>query len=123
MRIKFAAAAAGLLLVTGLGAGIGGATSASALSWGNYCSSYTLSEPQVSYGDTGDAVKAVQCALNRSVRNANLAEDGIFGKQTRSMVVKFQGCAGLDKDGIVGPKTWRQLDVWSDWDTRANWIC
>ncbi|MFI9250103.1 peptidoglycan-binding protein [Streptomyces sp. NPDC053069] len=123
MRVKLAAATTGLLLLSGLGIGVGTATSASALWQGNYCSMYTTAEPQVSYGSTDDAVKAVQCALNRSVKNANLAEDGIFGKQTRSMVVKFQGCAGLAQDGIVGPKTWRQLDVWSSWDTKADWIC
>ncbi|MET9149481.1 peptidoglycan-binding domain-containing protein [Streptomyces sp. NPDC057197] len=123
MRPKLLAATAGLLLITGLGAGLGGATSASAVTRGNYCGTYTLAEPQVAYGDTGDAVKAVQCALNRSVRGTNLAVDGIFGNQTHDAVVRFQGCAGLSQDGIVGPKTWRQLDIWSDWDTQAIWIC
>ncbi|MCH0557496.1 MULTISPECIES: peptidoglycan-binding protein [unclassified Streptomyces] len=121
MRKKLAAATTGLLLITGLG--VGSATSASAVTRGNYCGIYTLAEPEVSYGDRGDAVKAVQCALNRSVRGVNLAEDGIFGGLTYNAVVKFQGCAGLAKDGIVGPKTWRQLDNWSDWDTKAFWIC
>ena len=123
MRVKLAVTSLLLASCLGIGIGVATATSSSALSWGNYCGSYTLDEPQVSYGSTGDAVKAVQCALNRSVKGANLAEDGIFGKQTRSMVIKFQGCFDLDQDGIVGPKTWRQLDIWSDWDTKADWHC
>ncbi|GAA5043939.1 peptidoglycan-binding domain-containing protein [Streptomyces similanensis] len=125
MRVRLAAAATtGLLLITGLGIGVGGATSASALSRGNYCGGvYTFDEPEVSYGDRGTAVKAVQCALNRSVRNVNLAEDGAFGQLTYNAVVKFQGCAGLAQDGIVGPKTWKELDNWSTWDTSGFWIC
>ncbi|MFI2640358.1 peptidoglycan-binding protein [Streptomyces sp. NPDC018610] len=125
MRARLTAAATtGLLLLAGLGIGVGGATSASALSPGNYCGgSYTFDEPEVSYGDQGIAVKAVQCALNHSVRNVNLAEDGAFGRLTRNAVVKFQGCAGLAQDGIVGPKTWKELDNWSTWDTSGFWIC
>lgn len=56
----------------------------------------------VSEGSQGDAVRAVQALLN-------LSEDGIFGPQTRSAVLSFQGSRGLSQDGVVGPSTWAAL--------------
>ena len=35
--------------------------------------------------------------------------DGIFGKDTARAVREYQRWAGLDVDGIVGPKTWNSL--------------
>ncbi len=60
---------------------------------------------QVAFGSTGDAVRALQ------VRLPQLTVDGIFGENTRSAVTKFQEMWGLDKDGIVGPITWRTLVI------------
>lgn len=37
------------------------------------------------------------------------AIDGIYGDKSRYGVVRFQAQAGLDKDGIVGPLTYRKL--------------
>ena len=37
--------------------------------------------------------------------------DGIFGQQTRQAVIDFQVDNGLTPDGIVGPATWRQFEV------------
>ena len=60
---------------------------------------------QVGPGSTGDAVRAVQVLL------PELTVDGIFGDHTRSAVIKFQEQWGLDKDGIVGPITWRTFVI------------
>ena len=35
--------------------------------------------------------------------------DGDFGVLTYSAVNKFQNANGLERDGIVGPKTWEKL--------------
>ncbi|MFH9353801.1 peptidoglycan-binding protein [Kitasatospora sp. NPDC017646] len=93
MRTKLAAIVTGAVVFTGLG--VGTATTASAstpavCSWSGFSSD---NEPEVSYGDSGPEIKALQCELNYSVRGAGLQEDGIFGDQTLSIVKKFQGCA------------------------------
>lgn len=62
---------------------------------------------QVSWGITGDAVKAAQSQINS--RTSYLAVDGIFGPNTDSAVRAFQGDLGLSVDGIVGPITWNHL--------------
>ncbi|MEV7596358.1 peptidoglycan-binding domain-containing protein [Kitasatospora sp. NPDC089797] len=123
MRTKFAAVIAGAVLLTGLG--VGTATTASASTPAS-CGSYGYNsdnEAMVGYGDSGPEIKALQCELNYSVRGAGLQVDGIFGKNTLAIVQKFQGCAGLKPDGIVGPLTWAKLDYQSDIDTAANYLC
>ncbi|MFI9157569.1 peptidoglycan-binding protein [Kitasatospora aureofaciens] len=123
MRTKLAAVAAGAVVLTGLG--IGTATTASA-STPAACSYYGYSsdnEAEVSSGDSGPEIKALQCELNYSVRGAGLQVDGVFGRNTLAIVKKFQGCAGLKPDGIVGPLTWAKLDYQSDIDTEANYLC
>lgn len=35
--------------------------------------------------------------------------DGLFGPMTKAAVMAFQDGAGLDPDGVVGPKTWEAL--------------
>ena len=62
---------------------------------------------QVQYGSSGDAVKAVQNALN--ARGAGLAVDGRFGSGTEAAVQNLQSAHGLVVDGIVGPHTWQTL--------------
>ncbi|MDH6707386.1 peptidoglycan hydrolase-like protein with peptidoglycan-binding domain [Kitasatospora sp. MAA19] len=123
MRTKLAAIAAGAVVFTGLGVGTATTASASTPAVCSYYGFTSDNEPQVSYGDSGAEIKALQCELNYSVRGAGLQVDGIFGDNTLSIVKKFQGCAGLQADGIVGPKTWAALDYQSDIDTAANYIC
>ncbi|MEU6282271.1 peptidoglycan-binding domain-containing protein [Streptomyces sp. NPDC047028] len=107
-----------------LGAGVAGAGTADAAFSYQYCGKqYTTAEPELSYGDTGAAVKELQCELNQNVTGANLTEDGVFGGLTYNAVVKFQGCFKLDQDGIVGPKTWHELDVVSDFPVQAEHLC
>lgn len=68
--------------------------------------------PTIRRGSTGDAVRALQEALNRwltAQRRRPLTVDGDFGTNTRAAVVAFQLDRGLDADGIVGPLTWRAV--------------
>lgn len=53
-------------------------------------------------GSRGDAVKELQSLLKIPV-------DGIFGKDTKEAVIKFQSNSDLTHDGIVGTKTWNAL--------------
>jgi N-acetylmuramoyl-L-alanine amidase len=58
----------------------------------------------VKLGSRGEAVKAIQKALN-------LYPDGIFGPLTDEAVKKFQKEHGLTPDGVVGPKTYEKLGI------------
>ena len=54
-------------------------------------------------GDRSDGVKTIQRALA-------LVADGIYGKQTKAAVIKFQdNHDNLDSNGIIGPRTWAEL--------------
>jgi N-acetylmuramoyl-L-alanine amidase CwlA len=53
-------------------------------------------------GSKGDEVKQLQTLLG-------VAQDGIFGSATESVVKNFQVSHGLAVDGIVGPNTWKAL--------------
>lgn len=55
-------------------------------------------------GDSGSAVRSLQSRLNALGYSCG-AVDGIFGNRTRDAVRAFQRGAGLDDDGIAGPKT------------------
>lgn len=60
-------------------------------------------------------VRALQQLLNRLVLASAtgvkpLAVDGEFGPKTEAVVRAFQQIRGLKPDGIVGPKTWAQLE-------------
>jgi peptidoglycan hydrolase-like protein with peptidoglycan-binding domain len=62
------------------------------------------------YGQPGGS-KPVR-ALQRRLRTLGLrpgAVDGLFGPQTKAAVESFQHVAGLQEDGIIGPKTRRAL--------------
>ncbi len=56
----------------------------------------------LSYGDTGEAVAAVQTQLQ-------ILSDGIFGPQTEGAVKDFQRSQGLAATGIVDAKTWSEI--------------
>ena len=53
-------------------------------------------------GSRGPAVAKVQRWLNQP-------DDGIFGRQTKAAVKRFQRRQGLTPDGVVGPATWAAL--------------
>ncbi|MGJ4851843.1 peptidoglycan-binding protein, partial [Bacillota bacterium Meth-B3] len=67
---------------------------------------------ELSYGDTGADVKALQEALiSLGFSCGKWGADGEFGKATKSAVVAFQTASNLDADGIVGPKTVAALNA------------
>ncbi len=66
------------------------------------------SQPTISLGATGDAVRWLQRALRRTP-NLGLVVDGIFGAALNTAVKEFQQGAALVIDGIVGPLTWAAL--------------
>ncbi|MTE19444.1 hypothetical protein F0L17_09950 [Streptomyces sp. TRM43335] len=43
------------------------------------------------------------------------ALDGLFGPQTLAAVKEFQRRNGLVVDGIVGPRTWGELERMVNW--------
>jgi len=60
----------------------------------------------VAKGDSGEQVRNTQMALNQAhLQDKKLKEDGQFGVKTAAVVRHFQKAAGLQVDGIVGPKT------------------
>ncbi|MBQ8604284.1 MAG: peptidoglycan-binding protein [Oscillospiraceae bacterium] len=65
-------------------------------------------------GSRGDSVRFIQSYMN-SVNSYNshnwpvLAIDGIYGPQTRQVVLAFQNRYNLAADGMVGPNTWRRM--------------
>jgi hypothetical protein len=63
-------------------------------------------------------VKWIQFRLNFAAHQKHqvlggkpLIVDGEFGPNTLAVVRKFQDSHGLERDGVVGPKTWRQLNA------------
>ena len=66
------------------------------------------SDPTLKEGSKGIAVRGLQRRLIEA-GYADLEIDGKFGPATEAAVKAFQAAAGLDPDGIVGPKTWDRL--------------
>jgi zinc D-Ala-D-Ala carboxypeptidase len=75
---------------------------------------YTSARPTIARGSTGAAVKQAQCYLNWSMTGDNLVIDGVFGTLTYNATVRFQRCAGIGVDGIIGPQTWSYLTYWAN---------
>ena len=63
--------------------------------------------PTLRLESRGASVKTLQSILNE--HGAHLTVDGIFGNLTKLAVISFQGLNDLQKDGIVGRKTWEKL--------------
>ena len=53
-------------------------------------------------------VKTIQTYLNTALK-LKLTPDGVFGKQTKLAIMKFQKDHNLTPDGIVGPKTLKEM--------------
>ena len=71
-------------------------------------------------GDRGIAVRTIQYYLNfvgqfNDSLTIGIAEDGIFGQDTKRAVEAFQRYYGLTVDGIVGRNTWNAvIDAYND---------
>jgi len=64
----------------------------------------------VRLGSTGEFVKGAQNELLKHFYfGDSSAVDGIFGNATDEATHAFQEKVGLAPDGIVGPRTWREL--------------
>lgn len=63
--------------------------------------------PKLKKGSKDGSVIAMQQLLRE--RGYVLEVDGVFGKETDSVVREFQRDRGLEIDGIVGPNTWAAL--------------
>jgi peptidoglycan hydrolase-like protein with peptidoglycan-binding domain len=74
----------------------------------------TRARPTIKRGASGDGVKQAQCYLNSSLTGTPLVVDGSFGPITEKAVRRFQGCADITVDGLVGAQTWSQLTFWAN---------
>lgn len=71
---------------------------------------HAMGEPierdQVKSGVRGTDVRELQLMLK-------LTPDGIAGQKTVAAIKEFQADVGLAVDGICGPDTWNELDIWT----------
>ncbi len=71
-------------------------------------------ETQLSYGDSGESVRAIQYYLSVvGYFNSNLNTvtiDGVFGDETLNAVKVFQENFGLEPTGVVDRETWNKLN-------------
>lgn len=75
---------------------------------------FTKLRPTLQIGSSGRAVQQAQCYLNNAMSGGNLDVDGDFGSVTKSAVLRFQRCAGIAVDGVVGAQTWSFLVFWAN---------
>lgn len=66
------------------------------------------SMPTLGIGARGAPVTTLQRNLKFLGRD-ELEPDGAFGRVTKNAVKEFQWCKGLERDGVVGSKTWEAL--------------
>ena len=65
-------------------------------------------EKVISIGSSGDVVRSIQRVLN-SLEGYNVQEDGLYGPETYSAIIKYQANNSLKQDGIVGKQTVSKL--------------
>ncbi len=66
-------------------------------------------ENQLSLGDRGPDVLFLQRALNEA--GASLLPDGIFGRETQSAIMAFQGKRRMEVTGVAGQKVFAALKL------------
>lgn len=72
-----------------------------------------MSNPTIRKGSTGNPVRRAQKRLTLGGYDTD-GVDGVFGAGTEAAVRRFQGDRGLIVDGIVGPRTWAEIDALGD---------
>jgi peptidoglycan hydrolase-like protein with peptidoglycan-binding domain len=72
-----------------------------------------MSDPTIRRGSTGNPVRRAQKRLTLGGYDTG-GVDGIFGAGTESAVRRFQGDRGLTVDGVVGPRTWDEINALGD---------
>lgn len=71
---------------------------------------FTLTLKELSQGDEGEQVKALQQLLMANgIKLPKYGADGDFGAETKAGVIEYQRKANLAADGIAGPNTWKKL--------------
>jgi peptidoglycan hydrolase-like protein with peptidoglycan-binding domain len=83
------------------------------ITWRNIDEFAEFDEPVLREGSTGLPVRRAQSRLTAGGFDTG-GVDGQFGPQTESGVRAFQRAKGLTVDGIIGPKTWQQIDSLGD---------
>lgn len=66
--------------------------------------SFSLGTSNIKPGSRGESVRGMQSALN-TILGESLSLDGIYGKNTKSLVMRMQTNIGAKADGVVGPQT------------------
>lgn len=71
---------------------------------------FTLTLKELSQGDKGEQVKALQQLLMANgIKLPKYGADADFGAETKAGVIAYQKAVGLAADGIAGPNTWKKL--------------
>ena len=66
--------------------------------------------PTLQKGSEGKTVKALQILLiGYGYSCGSYGVDGDFGSATKNAVLAYQKAKGLERDGVVGPKSWAKL--------------
>jgi len=72
-----------------------------------------MSDPTIRRGSTGNPVRRAQKRLTLGGYDTG-GVNGIFGTGTEAAVRRFQGDRALTVDGIVGPRTWDEINALGD---------
>lgn len=81
---------------------------------------FTEGQPTIREGSSGDGVRQAQCYLNLTIEGLDIPEDGDFGGVTDAATRRFQRCAGITEDGLIGEETWAYLTYWA---SAGTWVC
>ncbi len=72
-----------------------------------------MSDPTIRRGSTGNPVRRAQKRLTLGGYDTG-GVDGVFGANTEAAVRRFQGDRALTVDGVVGPRTWDEINALGD---------